>query len=113
MPDAGPRSHPAVVADAPALARAEDQGVPMGQDSLAALELAESAGSIDLLPRRGEQALDVLRLAGSTRAFLPGPTHARELEPAGTTGRSFHLATVRSERAGLYVPPRVRGGWPR
>jgi DNA-binding CsgD family transcriptional regulator len=84
----------------------------MGEDALAALEMAEIAASSDPLPRRGEQALAVLRrvvpfdaawlalvdprhpdyttladagLAESTRAFLAGPTHARELELAGTT----------------------------
>jgi DNA-binding CsgD family transcriptional regulator len=74
--------------------------------------MAEIAASSDPLPRRGEQALAVLRrvvpfdsawlalvdsrhpdyttladadLAESTRAFLAGPVHARELELAGTT----------------------------
>jgi hypothetical protein len=84
----------------------------MGQERLAALEMAEIAASSDPLPRRGEQVLAVLRrvvpfdsawpalvdprhpdyttlvdadLAESTRAFLAGPIHARELELAGTT----------------------------
>src|SRR6187200_3314180 len=79
----------------------------MGENTLAALEMAEIAASSDPLPRRGEQALAVLRralpfdsawlalvdprhpdyttLADSTRTFLAGPTHARELELAGTT----------------------------
>ncbi|MGZ4508918.1 MAG: response regulator transcription factor [Blastococcus sp.] len=84
----------------------------MGEDTLAALEMAEIAASSDPLPRRGEQALAVVHrivpfdsawlalvdprhpdyttladadLAESTRAFLGGPTHARELELAGTT----------------------------
>jgi DNA-binding CsgD family transcriptional regulator len=84
----------------------------MRDDGLAALEMAEIAASSDPLPRRGEQALAVLRrvvpfdsawlalvdprhpdyttladadLAESTRTFLAGPTHARELELAGTT----------------------------
>lgn len=86
----------------------------MGKDTLAALEMAEIAASSDPLPRRGEQALAVLRrvvpfdgawlalvdpqhpeyttladtdLAEPTRAFLAGPIHARELELAGTTRR--------------------------
>jgi DNA-binding CsgD family transcriptional regulator len=84
----------------------------MRDSGLAALEMAEIAASSDPLPRRGEQALAVLRrvvpfdsawlalvdprhpdyttladvdLADSTRTFLAGPTHARELELAGTT----------------------------
>jgi hypothetical protein len=84
----------------------------MGQERLAALEMAEIAASSDPLPRRGEQVLAVLRrvvpfdsawpalvdsrhpdyttlvdadLAESTRVFLAGPIHARELELAGTT----------------------------
>ena len=84
----------------------------MGEDTLAVLEMAEIAASSDPLPRRAEQAVAVLRrvvpfdsawlalvdlrhpdyttladfaLAESTRAFLAGPVHARELELAGTT----------------------------
>src|SRR3569833_1541521 len=84
----------------------------MGEDTLAVLEMAEIAASSDPLPRRAEQALAVLHrvvpfasawlalvdprhpdyttlaaaaLATSTRAFLAGPVHARELELAGTT----------------------------
>jgi hypothetical protein len=49
------------MADARTLEPAKDQGMAMGENTLAALEIAHVAASSDPLPRCGEQALAVLR----------------------------------------------------
>ena len=102
----------------------------MRDDGLAALEMAEIAGSSDPLPRRGEQTLAVLRrvvpfdsawlalvdprhpdyttladadLATSTRTFLAGPTHASEPEWMDVPGQ-HDVLPASAESLGSALP---------